>query len=92
MTDRIPFRSSEPPEVLAAWLATLIYHGWSVGAGAPFLGIGGGMWELSTANDHKLDVRGPGEYAYRDRYHPPERMARIRQALSERPGVEMGGG
>lgn len=44
----------------------------------------GAYWyELSMANDHKLDVRGPGRFTYRDRYNNPKRIARIRQALAE---------
>ena len=40
-------------------------------------------YELSMANDHKLDVRGPGRLTYRDRYTNPERTDRILCALAE---------
>ena len=59
----------------------------------PFKSTYGNWWELSLANDHKLDEReevdehGRRRFTYRDRYSPEERMLRIEQALRDHPDV-----
>ena len=50
--------------------------------GVPFLNADGTWYELSRANDHKLDMLGGCHYRYRDRYGEPARMARIRAVIA----------
>lgn len=80
----ITFALDKPPEELARALAALIHPEFPVAEGVPFLEPDGGKWyELSRANDHKLDFSTltPGRYTYRDRYQEPERMARVHAYL-----------
>lgn len=79
----IEFGLDMPPEELALALAALIHPEFPVTEGVPFLAEGGQWYELSRANDHKLDFSAltPGRYTYRDRYREPTRMARVHAYL-----------
>ena len=78
---RLYFECALPEEEVAKFLAQYVYGpDRSVSEGVPFRGTGP-WWELSWANDHKLDVVGGGQYRIRDRYHVPERLARYETAL-----------
>lgn len=88
MRDRFTFHAPLPPEKVAVILARVVAQSFGpacdVFPGVPFLAEGGRWWELSTAHSHKLDILGDGRYAYRDRNHPPERMAFVREAVVAR--------
>jgi hypothetical protein len=98
----IDFLSVLPPETIARELAAVIYDrpipgGLFVPWLANSLGdrpedvdttIGGYWYELSRANDHKLDVRGGGSFTFRDRYNVPERRQRVLAVLA-RLGCEI---
>lgn len=79
----IEFKSEKPGLELAEYLAKFIYPGVPVDEGVPFRGYSNEWWELSRANDHKLDEKGNNTHVYRDRYAPPDRMERVEKALLE---------
>lgn len=84
----IKFRSNLDPLAVASALSKAIYdQDVPVPDGVPFLAdpaiTGGHPWyELSNANDHKLDVHGDGTFTYRDRYYNPLRVARVAHVLN----------
>ena len=79
----ITFDSDKSGEELARYLAPFVFPNYPVDDGVPFLEPEGRWSELSRGNAHKLDLKGPGKFQYRDRYAPEERMLRIEYALSQ---------
>lgn len=84
----INFRSTLDPLEVASALSKAIYEmDIPVPDGVPILAdpaiTGGRTWyELSNANDHKLDVHGDGTFTYRHRYYNPLRVARVAHVLN----------
>lgn len=49
----------------------------------PFLDGDGRWWELDNTNNRKIDLKGPDQYAYRDRYPNPDRMNWLRAEIGK---------
>ncbi len=77
------FRCGLSAEAIAKALAPVMYdatYEYQVPKGVPFL-TEAGWWELSNANDHKLDVVGDNEFYFRDRYRDSARRQRVIDVL-----------
>lgn len=79
------FRCALPGKRIAERLAHAIYEDGLTNLGVPFRGSGP-WWELSLANDHKLDDARDGAWTYRERHEEPARMARVRTVIAEMGG------
>lgn len=101
MRSTIPFVSDLPISVVVARVALLVAQWYALDwaekrrgiyqepkAPKTFLDPGGRWYELDSTNNHKLDLKGPGRYSYRDRNASPARMTWLREAVGTWAEVE----